>query len=385
MYSSSDQDPVVVVGASAAGLLAAEQLARSGVPVRVYERNEHVMPRARTLIVTPELERVLGFSASKVTVNTVHTLELCANGHAVPIRLAEPDLIVERAALLRVLLDRACRAGVEVLQGHDFVGLHANVDRTLVETRVRGSGETHTIGARAIVAADGVRSHVARCLGEPRRPAVSVLQARVTLPPTHDPGLGKVWFKPEDTQYFYWLCPESESTAAVGIVADSPRDARAKLDRFLAPRGYEPLEYQAALIPLYTPNPPPSRRIGRTEVLFVGDAAGQVKVTTIGGTVSGLRGAHAAARAIARGTKYVHELRDVNRELGLHLSIRWLMNRFRDREYDTLLRIFGGRAGRLLSIHNRDQLAGVFWSMMAGQPGLPLLAARVLWRAGFQP
>jgi digeranylgeranylglycerophospholipid reductase len=378
----TDGDPVVVIGASAAGLLAAQHLAQRQVPVDVYERVEHGIPLSRTLIVTPELQRVLGASAASATVNTVHTLELCSNGRAVPIRLREPDLIVERAELLRVLERRASEAGARIRRGHEFAGVHVDGDRTLVQLRARGSDRRCWVIPRAVIAADGTRSQVARSLALLQRPTVTVLQARVARPPTEDPGVGKVWFVPRDTPYFYWLCPESDRTAAVGIVDGSPREARGKLDRFLADRGLEPLEYQAALIPLYTSKPPPAQRLGRMQVLFVGDAAGQVKVTTIGGTVTGLRGAQAAARAIANGTPYTRELAGVDRELRLHLWIRSLMGRFGDREYDALLRLLAGSAGRLLEIHNRDQLAGVFWSIMARQPGLPLLAARVLWRAG---
>jgi flavin-dependent dehydrogenase len=207
-----------------------------------------------------------------------------------------------------------------------------------------------------------------------------VLQARVTLPRESDPGVGQVWFLPSETPYFYWLCPESTRTAAVGIVDVKPRQVRAKLDNFLASRGLEPVEYQSALIPLYSPRAPLSRRFGRTDVLFVGDAAGQVKVTTVGGTVTGVRGARAAARAITRRTNYSRELNGVDRELRLHWRIRNLMNRFRDTEYDVLLQVFAGRVGRLLEIHNRDRLERVFWSMLAVQPRLPLLAAHVLWR-----
>jgi flavin-dependent dehydrogenase len=374
-------EPVVVVGASAAGLFAAHQLAQAHVPVRVYERSDQLTSLARTLIVTPEIERVLGFSAEPAALNRVHTLELCAAGRAVPIALKEPDLIVERAELLRMLARRAVRAGAEIVYGHDFRGFHTDGEQTVVAFRERATGETHGVAARAVVAADGVRSHVARRLGVPSTPSVTVLQARVSTVGTTDPGIGKVWFVPQDTTYFYWLCPESAGTASVGLVDVSPQAARAKLDRFLAEHGWEPQGYQAALVPLYRPGWTHTRRIGRMDVLFVGDAASQVKVTTIGGTVSGLLGAQAAARAIVRGTSYAAELRALDRELRLHWAIRGLMNRFREHEYDVLLQLLGGRVGQLLEIHNRDRLARVFWSILAVQPRLPLLAARVLWRA----
>jgi flavin-dependent dehydrogenase len=372
--------PVVVIGASVAGLIAAQRLAEARIPVQLFERTEPPGVRARTLIVTPELNRALGFSAAAATVNQVHTLQLHGRHRSVAISLREPDLIVERSALIGMLAARAERSGVHLAYGHEFAGLQPEGDGASVLVRRRGSDGCERVPARAVLAADGVRSHVARTLGAPPLPAVTVLQARVELPRGADPGIGKVWFLPGDTPYFYWLCPESDRTAAFGIVDVKPRQARAKLDRFLGAQGYTPIEYQSALIPLYAPNARLTRRLGRTDVLFVGDAAGQVKVTTVGGTVTGVRGAHAAARAIARRTNYAWESRAVNRELRLHWYIRNLMNRFRDTEYDVLLQVFAGRVGRLLEIHNRDRLERVFWSMLAIQPRLPLLAAHVLWR-----
>lgn len=372
--------PVVVIGASVAGLIAAQRLAEARIPVQLFERTEPPGVRARTLIVTPELNRALGFSAEAATVNKVHTLQLHGRHRSVAISLREPDLIVERSALISMLAARAERSGVQLAYGHEFAGLQSDGDGASVVVRRRGGDGAQHVPARAVLAADGVRSHVARTLGAPALPAVTVLQARVELPRNADPGVGKVWFLPGDTPYFYWLCPESDRTAALGIVDVKPRQARAKLDRFLSTQGYSPIEYQSALIPLYAPNARLTRRVGRTDVLFVGDAAGQVKVTTVGGTVTGVRGAHAAARAIARSTNYAWESRAVNRELRLHWYIRNLMNRFRDTEYDVLLQVFAGRVGRLLEIHNRDRLERVFWSMLAIQPRLPLLAAHVLWR-----
>jgi flavin-dependent dehydrogenase len=384
MHHIDEAAPVIIVGASVAGLFAAQQLAESHVPVQVCERAEQLASRARTLIVTPELQRVLGFSPASATLNAVHTLELCTSTRTVPITLREPDLIVERVQLIRLLADRAVKAGAQLHFAQDFKAVTSNGGQTLVELRERNTDRTRHVAARAVVGADGVRSHLARSLGQTRRPAVTVIQARVATPPS-DPGVGKVWFLPRDTQYFYWLCPESAHFAAVGLVDASPHEARAKLDRFLADRGMQPLEYQSALIPLYTPAPRPARRIDHTDVLFVGDAAGQVKVTTIGGSVSGLLGARAAARAIAGGTSYLNELRGLDRELRLHWRIRGLMNRFREHEYDVLLQLLGGKVGKLLAIHNRDRMATAVWPIVAVQPRLPLLAAQVMLRVGFRP
>lgn len=348
--------------------------------MHVYERTEIFAPQPRTLIVTPELMPVLGFRADEAILNRVHTLELCAGSRTVPIRLGEPDLIVERAVLLRMLARKAEAAGARVFRGQNLQGLETDGRRTWVHLRQRGTDRTQQIAARTIIGADGVRSQVARSVGYAPQPTVTVIQARVALPRSVDPGVGKVWFAPRETPYFYWMCPESADSAAVGIVDVSTRTARPKLDRFLRDRGMAPLEYQAALVPLYQPRLSPSRRLGRTDILLVGDAAGQVKVTTVGGTVSGLLGAQAAARAAATESSYARHARGVTRELTLHWWIRNLMSRLGDREYDALLHLVSGKPARLLEIHNRDRLMHGMWPIMTAQPRLSLLAAQVLWR-----
>ena len=57
--------------------------------------------------------------------------------------------------------------------------------------------------------------------------------------------------------------------------------------------------------------------------------ASHVKVTTVGGLVTGLWGARAAAESILKNTSYAKALRRLNRELWLHELIRRVLNRFR--------------------------------------------------------
>src|SRR3979490_1522938 len=137
MHRTDPHDPVIGIGPSSGGLFTAKLLAEQGVQVHVYERTEQLAPRPRTLIVTPELQSVLGFSPAAATVNTVHTLDLCTIGKTVPITLREPDLIVERALLIRQLASKAERAGAALHFGQDFTGLMQAGERTLVELRDR--------------------------------------------------------------------------------------------------------------------------------------------------------------------------------------------------------------------------------------------------------
>ena len=113
----------------------------------------------------------------------------------------------------------------------------------------------------------------------------------------------------------------------------------------------------------------------------MGDAAGQVKVTTIGGVVTGLWGARAVAQAIVEGQAYDAALGRARWELDLHWLMRAVLNRFSDDDYDALLGLLNGKTLELLRTYNRDQLTGMWWKLLLAQPRwLPFLG-RVLIRA----
>jgi len=117
-------------------------------------------------------------------------------------------------------------------------------------------------------------------------------------------------------------------------------------------------------------------------VLLIGDAAGQVKVTTVGGTVTGLWGAQAAAEALIRGVPYAWTLRSLKRELDLHWFIRRALDGLCDQDYDTLLQALNPAVQRFLAVRNRDQMAWAFVQTLALQPRLIGLGLRGLLGAG---
>jgi flavin-dependent dehydrogenase len=93
---------VVVVGGSAAGLFAADLLARGGARVRVFDATGPA-PLPRTLIVTSRLSDALGFMPSAAVVNRLTSVRVMSPKRAATITLQEPDLVVERATILRIL------------------------------------------------------------------------------------------------------------------------------------------------------------------------------------------------------------------------------------------------------------------------------------------
>jgi len=351
--------------------------------VRVYEAGEALDPKPRTLIVTSRLPQVLGFMPDGAVVNRVHHIELISRAASARVTLRQPDLILERRSLIRLLAERAQRAGAEIISGQRFVGFDesgAAGERALrLQLMDRKGDRPREEGAALVIGADGVHSRVARAATH-RRDEVAILQAQVVLPPETDPHTVRVWFERGDTRFFYWLIPESRERAVVGLIAERRQEAETKLKRFLSAQGFEAVGYQAAPVAVHRFPSRPWIRIGEHCVPLVGDAAGQVKMTTVGGVVTGLRGARAVAGALLGRKGYRQELWGLKRELDLHLLVRHVLDRFTDADYDELLHLLNRRAKRVLETYNRDEMVKALWSLLLAQPRLLSTAARVLLR-----
>jgi flavin-dependent dehydrogenase len=371
---------VEIIGGSAAGLFAGYLLAREGKRVRLFDANDVLNADSRTLITTRRLTEALGFFPEPAVVNRIDRLDLYSPRRSVSIPLANPDLVVERAAVVRLLAQKAIEAGLEIRGGCKLIDVKPGEKDLKFTIRDTHRERIEEFTSKTLIGADGMSSRVAKIIGCNGYGTTPLLQAIVELPRGARPGTTQVWFEPADTRYFYWLIPQSESHAAVGFIAEEGKSARSKLAKFLSRIGLKALDMQSARIPSYTHSTQTLGRISDCDVYLVGDAAGQVKVTTVGGLVTGLRGARAAANAILRGSDYMKELRSLRRELSLHLAIRNLLNRFRGADYDRLLDLLNEKTIRLLGIYNRDQAARILCRIVLAQPRLLTFAGMLPWR-----
>jgi flavin-dependent dehydrogenase len=368
---------VAVIGGSAAGLFTASLLARQGVEVRVMERIETLEPEMRTLIVTHRMRTLLGGAAEKSIVNEIRRFEIFTDGRAASVALKQPDLIIERRALIQSLAEEAQQAGATLELGRRFHALHPNGRGLVLEVERLSDGACEDSRVDTIVGGDGAASRVARAAGWPDLETVPLVQAIVPLPKDMAPDTARVWFVPQDTPYFYWLIPESPARGALGLIGEHGGEARRQLERFLEKRKLEPIEFQGARIPVYTRWVPVVRRVGSGEVYLVGDAAAQVKVTTVGGIVTGFRGALGVAEAILNGG-FSRELKRLRRELDLHLLLRRSLHDFQQSDYSRLVDLLNAPALRSLGEYSRDEAWKILWRVCLRQPRLVLLGLRGL-------
>jgi digeranylgeranylglycerophospholipid reductase len=370
-----NNEEVMIVGGSAAGFYAAAKLALGGRRVRVLESQRVLEPVSRTLIVTNHFRKQLGGSANESVLNEIRRFELFTDGRSAQVALAKPDLIIERAKLIPGLAREARHAGAEISFDTRFLGLSPNANGIQVE--VESSGRRDELHATSVVGADGAASRVARTAGWAPIETVPLVQAIVRLPKDCPVDTTRVWFVPDDTPYFYWLIPESAERGALGVIGEDGRDTARCLAQFLEKKGIEALEWQGARIPVYKRWVPVKRRVGKGNVYLVGDAAAQVKVSTVGGIVTGFRGAQAVAESILRGGRG-RELLALRRELSTHWLLRRTMHHFQQEDYSRLVDLLNVATRNTLSEITRDESTRLLWNVLRRQPQLVLLGLRGL-------
>lgn len=365
---------VVVVGGSAAGFFAAASLARGGKRVQVLESKPQLEPAARSLIVTDHFRQQLGATAPASIINEIRRFELFTDGRSAQVALARPDLIIERARLIPALAREAQQAGAEVAFDTRFLGLAPNGSGLRVA--IESQGRKAELHADSVVGADGATSRVGRAAGWPPVETVPLVQALVKLPKDCPADTTRVWFVPDDTPYFYWLIPESAERGALGIIGENGQDTKRCIERFLEKKRMEVIGWQGARIPVYRRWVPVRRKLGRGNVYLVGDAAAQVKVSTVGGIVTGLRGAQGVAKTILGNAD--GELRALRRELGTHWLIRRVLHHFRQRDYSELVDLLDASTRESLGEITRDESTKLLWNVIRKQPRLVLLGLRGL-------
>ncbi len=229
--ASAARYDVIVAGGSAAGLFAAARLAQAGARVIVLERANDVGEPTRTLIVTRELERVLGFRPSAAIVHEVAHMEMHSRARQASVTLRESDWIIDRGSINRLLLEYAAAAGAEIALGTALMDVR--LEGGAANAAAARQGLSFPLAAPVLIGADGVRSDVARALGFGAVRAAPLLQARIALPSGFDPSHVRIWFDRALTNYFLWLIPDSQTTAVLGLVAEHGKPARPVLDAFL--------------------------------------------------------------------------------------------------------------------------------------------------------
>lgn len=281
---------VVIIGAGTSGLLAARDLALSGIETSVYDQKTRLgYPAKASGIISINGLKSLGVDYERAVTNTLYGANIHAGGAVMHIMSKKPQAhVLEREKLNQICCEEATAAGAKASLG-------VKID----DGRI---AELHK--SSIIVGADGPLSAVARhfSMGSIKKYTLTY-KAEFNVDVGNEKVVDLFFDNSIAPKFFAWLCPNAKDVLEVGIGIDAKHgNSRAAFEKFVAMKEVgerlgtgKMLDGYASLIPMQT-----VRRVvdARNEVMLVGDAAGQVKPTTGGGIVFGGNAARLAAKVI---------------------------------------------------------------------------------------
>ena len=352
---------ISIIGAGPSGNYLAFLLAKQSHDVHVYEDHKVIgTPVQCTGIITPELEKIIPVKKSFLT-NKINQAQIYApNGSSLHVRFKKDDIIVDRTLFDSHLASLAEKAGAQYHLGQRFIenkGKKMKIGEKFIETDI-------------LIGADGPFSRVAKTNGMwcDRK---FVTGNQVTVEVDCEPKLVEFWL---GIGLFGWLVPENDSVARVGIISyDQPDIYLKKLLDKRCPSA-KVLHREPGAIPIYNPK----QILQKDFVYLIGDAATQVKATSYGGIVHGMKAAQILARDMQHYQKNCRK--EVGRDLYLSLLIRKAMDRFSEKDYNALVELFTQeKLKRVLETKSRDYPTKFLLDLILVEPRLLAFTRKFLF------
>ncbi|HLC88466.1 MAG TPA: NAD(P)/FAD-dependent oxidoreductase [Candidatus Nanoarchaeia archaeon] len=352
---------IAIIGAGPVGCYAGYLLAKSGRhQVSIYDRKPQLgLPVQCTGLLTADFDQ-FHLPLDSYLVNTFNHAEVYSPHKK--IRIAQKEYLVCRTKFDNFFADLARKAGAEILVSHTFLrkeGVSLIIRNTV-------NKKEKSIAPDLVLAADGPLSPTAKAYGfyHPQRENYFGIQA--TVKGNFEAQTYQTFFGNEICPgLFAWIVPESSTTARVGLA--TKRNTRHYFDTFLQRNNFTALEIQAGAIPVYHP----WQKLQKENCYLLGDAAGFVKATTLGGLVPGLKQAEILADCLNHKKDYRREVEPLAKRLRLHLKIRTLLDKFSDKDWDRLVSyVAQPRVQQVLEKYTRDNPVPLVTQALLKEPRL---------------
>jgi geranylgeranyl reductase len=312
---------ISIIGAGPAGSYLASLL---NDEVKIFDYKEKIgKPIQCTGVLTNKFESFI--SEKKFVDNKIHNIELNSKNESYTIKLKKPEFIIDRHKYDNYLLEKAIDKGVKFYPKHMFKDFSNNK----VHFANSKSYETNIL-----IGADGPLSKVNKIAKIQNNKKFWVAK-QIKVKYKTNPDTYKVFFNIPD--FFSWVVPESENTARIGCASSvSINEHFEKLIKTLKVDKSKIIEYEGALIPQYNP----SSNYNKNNVYLIGDAASLIKNISGGGLLPAIKSSHALANALNKNRSYKKELsKTVLKSLNLNYLTRKVLNKFKEKDYDSLIKI----------------------------------------------
>ncbi|MBI2151102.1 NAD(P)/FAD-dependent oxidoreductase [Candidatus Woesearchaeota archaeon] len=356
---------IAIIGAGPIGGYAAYLLAKSGHQVSIYEEHKEVgKPIQCTGLLTSDFEQ-FKLPTNDYLVNIFQGLEITSpKGDTTSLK--QKEYLVDRHKFDSFFVEKAKQAGAKVHLQHSF--LRKEGSNIIIKDLIQKKEQC--LRPDLVIGADGPLSPTAKAYGfyHPERENYYGLQAVVKG--KFESGKYETFFGQEICPgLFAWLVPESTTIARIGLATQEK--AKVYFDKWLTQiskeRNLKIIEKQAGLIPLYNPK----QILQKDNCYLLGDAAGFVKATTLGGLVPGLRQAEILTDCINHKRNYRRSLRPLRLQLWLHLQIKKVMDKLPDKELNRLISYLNQpRIQNTLSKYTRDNPLPLVFNIFIREPRL---------------
>lgn len=346
---------IAIIGAGPAGCYAGYLLAKNRHTVSIYENHQQIgKPIQCTGLLTSDFDQ-FNLPMESFLVNTFSKVEVFSPQQKLEVK--QKEYLVCRNKFDNFFGDLAKKEGAVIHLNHSFQRKEGN-ELILKDSTTNAEKR---ISPDIVIAADGPLSPTAKAYGlyHPERENYFGVQALVEG--KFDPGSFQTYFGVSVCpELFAWVVPESATTARVGL--GMRKNSRAYFDKFMKDHNFTVKEMQAGTIPVYHP----AQKLHQDNCYLLGDAAGFVKATTLGGLVPGLKQAEILADCIHNNKDYEKAVKPVAKRLKLHLMVRRILDKFSDNDWD-----------KLVSYINQPKVQKVFEKYTRDNP-VPLVSMALL-------
>lgn len=335
---------IAIIGGGPIGCYAGYLLAKNGHSVSIYENHPRIgVPIQCTGILTSDFDQ-FNFPLDSFLVNTINKIEVYSPKGRTAVK--QKDYIVCRTKFDNFFGDLARKAGAQIFLNHSFTKKEEG--NLIIRDSINKTEKTIT--PDLVLAADGPLSPTAKAYGfyHPGRRNYYGIQAVVEG--KFESHTIKTYFGEKVCPgLFAWIAPESSTRARVGLA--TTQNSRYYFDKFIKKHHFTALEMQGGTIPIFHP----SQKLQKDNCYLLGDAAGYVKATTLGGLVPGLKQAEVLADCIQQGLDFEKAIKPIRRKMYLHLHLHRIFNRFTDKEWNRLLTYINQpKIQEVLEMYTRD-------------------------------
>ena len=328
---------VSIIGAGPVGNYLALLLAKD-FDVEVYEEHKEIgKPVQCAGIVTSEFSKIIKPDKKFVINKTDKARVFAPNGKYLEIKV-KPNCILDRAKFDKFLYEKALNAGVKYHLG-----------KGLDEKQIKKLKSDYIIGA------DGPLSKTAKAFNFPKKKFYYAIQARIKM-------------KNDNAFEFYpyikdfaWVVPENKDIVRVGVA--SRKDVKKNFEDFVKRFNGKVIEKQGGLIPIYD-----NCKINKKNVFLVGDAASQVKATTGGGIMPGLKAAKRLSKALIQKRNYERLCGGIRLGLLVHIWMRRMFNRFSNKDWNGLIKLCNQRKVKRILYMDRESPIKMSFALLFNEP-----------------